>query len=346
MDLKGSFLKDSNYRKVILSALVAGLIAPTSAHAGVFSFVADLFSTKQVYVIGENITSNGKLTSLEPSLSPNPNPRGGAEIFIEDGSSLAGDNSPALGDEVAEVSGGNGRIAVYVVREGDTLSQIARMFGVTTNTIAWANDISAGSISPGDELIILPISGLKYEVEKGDTLKSIANEFDGDIDEILAYNGLQSNSDLSVGQEIIIPNGVVPTKKASTSRVASSTTSSGSGSVSSSGYFIRPTKGVRTQGIHGYNGVDIGAPSGTPIVAAASGEVIISRSGGWNGGYGNYIVISHANGTQTLYAHNSSNVVGVGAYVTQGEIIGYVGSTGKSTGNHLHFEVRGATNPF
>ena len=312
---------------------------PASAHAGVFSFVSDIFSAKQVYVSGEMV-SNGKLASLEPSLSPNPNPRGGAEIFIEDGASLTGDNSPALGDEVAEASTGTGRIAVYVVREGDTLSQIARMFNVTTNTIAWANDISNGIISPGQELIILPISGVRYTVEKGDSLKSIAKQFDGDIDEILAYNQIQSNAQLSIGDEIVIPNGVV--ERSAPSRSSSGNSIAQSSGSSSSGYFIKPTRGVRTQGIHGYNGVDIGAAPGTAIVAAASGEVIISRSGGWNGGYGNYIVISHPNGTQTLYAHNSSNAVGVGAYVTQGEVIGYVGSTGKSTGSHLHFEVRGA----
>ncbi len=88
------------------------------------------------------------------------------------------------------------------------------------------------------------------------------------------------------------------------------------------------------------------ASAGAPIRAAAAGEVIVSKTGGWNGGYGNYIVIKHANGTQTLYAHNSSNAVSAGASVAQGEVIGYVGNTGRSTGSHLHFEVRGAKNPF
>jgi murein DD-endopeptidase MepM/ murein hydrolase activator NlpD len=82
------------------------------------------------------------------------------------------------------------------------------------------------------------------------------------------------------------------------------------------------------------------------VYAAASGEVIISRASGWNGGYGNYIVIRHPNNTQTLYSHLSRNVVNVGAWVTQGQVIGHVGSTGRSTGPHLHFEVRGAPNPF
>jgi murein DD-endopeptidase MepM/ murein hydrolase activator NlpD len=103
---------------------------------------------------------------------------------------------------------------------------------------------------------------------------------------------------------------------------------------------------VRTQGIHGYNGVDLAAGVGTPILAAAGGEVIVAKGSGWNGGYGNYVVIKHPNGTQTLYAHMSSTAISSGAQVSGGEVIGYVGNTGRSTGSHLHFEVRGAKNPF
>ncbi|PIQ67135.1 MAG: hypothetical protein COV95_00370, partial [Candidatus Zambryskibacteria bacterium CG11_big_fil_rev_8_21_14_0_20_40_24] len=112
------------------------------------------------------------------------------------------------------------------------------------------------------------------------------------------------------------------------------------------GYYIKPVNGRRTQGIHGYNAVDLGAPAGSPIFAAAPGVVIISRNSGWNGGYGRYIVIRHDNGTQTLYAHNSENIVYEGTSVVQGQVVGYVGSSGKSTGPHVHFEIRGAKNPF
>ncbi|HRH55479.1 MAG TPA: M23 family metallopeptidase, partial [Candidatus Paceibacterota bacterium] len=101
-----------------------------------------------------------------------------------------------------------------------------------------------------------------------------------------------------------------------------------------------------SQGIHGWNGVDMSAPSGTPIYAAAGGTVIVSRVGGWNGGYGNYVVIEHAGGVQTLYAHMATDSVSVGETVSRGQNIGTVGNTGQSTGYHLHFEVRGAKNPF
>jgi murein DD-endopeptidase MepM/ murein hydrolase activator NlpD len=98
--------------------------------------------------------------------------------------------------------------------------------------------------------------------------------------------------------------------------------------------------------LHGHNGIDLAAPVGTPVLASAGGKVIVSRMGGYNGGYGIYVVISHSNGTQTLYAHLNANWVSVGEEVVQGQVIGTVGRTGRVTGPHLHFEVRGAKNPF
>jgi murein DD-endopeptidase MepM/ murein hydrolase activator NlpD len=103
---------------------------------------------------------------------------------------------------------------------------------------------------------------------------------------------------------------------------------------------------VKTQGIHGHNAVDLASSYGTNIMAAADGTVIVAKIGGWNGGYGNYVVINHPNGTQTLYAHMSSISVSVGQGVTQGESIGRMGETGDATGVHVHFEIRGAPNPF
>jgi murein DD-endopeptidase MepM/ murein hydrolase activator NlpD len=241
----------------------------------------------------------------------------------------------------------NSTISIYVVRENDTLLEIAAMFDVTVNTIMWANDIKRDTaLQVGQTLTILPVTGIKYTVKTGDTLASIAKKYQGDAEEIAGYNGLDGA--LAAGTEIIIPDGVLATVAPVVSRPATTLSSSGASQSQYAGYYMRPISGgVRTQGIHGYNGVDLAAPIGTPILAAAAGEVIISRQGGWNGGYGNYIVVKHANGTQTLYAHNSSNIVGIGQYVVQGQVIGYVGTTGRSTGSHVHFEIRGGPrNPF
>ena len=147
-----------------------------------------------------------------------------------------------------------------------------------------------------------------------------------------------------IGSTVIIPEGMIPLP---TLVPGSYTAPRGTSGPSYSGYYLYPlSSGTKSQGIHGYNGVDLAAPMGTPVFASASGDVVVSDDYGWNGGYGNYVVISHTNGTQTLYAHLTEAAVFAGAYVYQGQIIGYLGSTGKSTGPHLHFEVRGAKNPF
>jgi murein DD-endopeptidase MepM/ murein hydrolase activator NlpD len=114
-----------------------------------------------------------------------------------------------------------------------------------------------------------------------------------------------------------------------------------------SGFFARPLLGGRrTQGIHGHNAVDIAANTGTPIYAAASGKVLVAKSFGYNGGYGKMVIIAHEGKIQTVYAHMNEVYVSPGETVAQGQNIGTVGNTGRSTGPHIHFEVRGAKNPF
>jgi murein DD-endopeptidase MepM/ murein hydrolase activator NlpD len=219
------------------------------------------------------------------------------------------------------------------------------MFNVTSKTIMWANDItSVNGIQPGDSLVILPIAGVRHVVKSGDTISTIADKYEGDEEEILSYNQLASASELSVGDTLIIPGGAI--QEISATAVGSRAVAAAPASGGSTG-FVHPAPGsIRTQGIHGYNAVDLAAGHGAPIRAAAAGEVIVAKGSGWNGGYGNYVVIRHSNGTQTLYAHLSSMNVGVGSYVGQGQVIGGMGNTGRSTGTHLHFEVRGGRNPF
>jgi murein DD-endopeptidase MepM/ murein hydrolase activator NlpD len=264
---------------------------------------------------------------------------GGGENTVVAGSALLPDAGPS-GTIVDIKEPTTDQISLYVVRQGDSLSAIAEMYGVSVNTIAWANNMSVKTpLKEGQTLVILPVSGVRHTVAKGETIASIAKKYKGDAEEITQFNGLEAGK-LAVGETIIIPNGEV------TPAAGSKTNPIRGGGPVYAGYYIRPTKGVKTQGLHGYNGVDIGAPLGTEILAAAAGRVIVSRADGWNGGYGNYIVVEHANKTQTLYSHLSKNLVSVGQSVAQGEVIGLMGSTGRSTGSHLHFEVRGARNPF
>jgi len=279
--------------------------------------------------------------NIDPSISRHP------VLAIIDNNALSseGDSGATFIDAGKS---GTGQISVYVVRKGDSLASIAKMFGVSTNTITWANNLKGGVISEGDQLVILPVSGIKHTVKKGDNLQSIAKLYKADINDILSYNDITVDTKLNIGDVVIVPDGELAT--------VSSGSSSGSKEPvllnvnnypSYVGYYQRPINGGRkTQGIHGYNGVDLAAPKGTPIYAAANGRVIIARTSGYNGGYGLYVVISHTNGTQTVYGHMSKVNVSVGQNVEQGQIIGAVGNTGRSTGPHVHFEIRGARNPF
>jgi len=235
-------------------------------------------------------------------------------------------------------------ITLYVVKPGDTLSGIAKMFGVSTNTIVWANNLDRSkSLKEGQEVLILPVSGVKHIVKKGDTISSIAKKYKGDVDEIKLYNDITGNT-VAVGTEIIIPNGEFSAPTVAKSSSSSSSSSSKSTSkVNSSGY-IKPANGIVTQWGHGtYRALDIGNKTGTPIYATKEGRVIAAKSSGYNGGYGLMVIIDHGNGIQSLYAHMSKVRVSVGDYVSQGQQIGDMGSTGRSTGPHLHFETRGNT---
>ncbi|MBU3968965.1 peptidoglycan DD-metalloendopeptidase family protein [Patescibacteria group bacterium] len=311
-----------------------------------FSFIYGLLRDSKKIEKAE-LAEKGNLQNmalLHAALNNDPNPaKGGGDITIVNGVALLSEAGPSGSVSENTINNSSDQISVYVVRKGDTLSQIADMFGVSVNTIIWANDISKGArISPGDTLVILPISGIKYEVKGGDTLKSVVKKYGGDLEEVMKYNGIDENTALAVGDTIVIPDGEVPQPRITTQSPIRS-----SGGTVYVGYYINPVAGsIKSQGLHGYNGIDLSAPAGMPIVASAGGQVVISKDYGWNGGYGNYVVIKHNNGTQTLYAHNSTNIVFAGQWVVQGQVIGYVGSTGRSTGPHLHFEVRGAANPF
>ena len=282
------------------------------------------------------------------------------KIAIVDNTAL--DASGDMSQTFAEGASNQGEISVYTVREGDTLASIAKMFEVSPNTILWANNVKGGKVTPGDQLVILPISGVRHTVKKGDTIQSIAKLYKANIDDILAYNDLTIGSALNVGDIVLVPDGEItapsvstktsttgtsPYKKTADSKAFEPLLVNPSKYPAYPGYYSRPLAGgIETQGLHGYNAVDLAAPIGTSVYASAAGKVIIAKSGSYNGGYGTYVVISHGNGTQTLYAHMSRELVQVGQTVTQGQQIGAIGMTGKTTGPHLHFEVRGAKNPF
>lgn len=252
--------------------------------------------------------------------------------------------------------------SVYVIRKGDTVTQIASMFGVSANTILWANDLKKNEkLSAGDILFILPISGVEHTVTKGQTIQSIAKLYKADVADIIDYNDLSNDAKLAVGDKLIIPDGEMsdeggdkPASNLKAIEVKDKNYYAASVLKNIIGYFINPVPtGHKTQGLHGpgRRGIDIGAPTGTNIYVSAPGTVIAIKTGcvvGYSrcgGGYGNMAIVQHPNGTKTLYGHMSKVLTHTGDQVSRGEVIGLVGSTGHSTGPHIHFEVFNARNP-
>lgn len=230
----------------------------------------------------------------------------------------------------------------YTVQKGDTIGGIANRFDADKEEILSYNEIEDPKDLRAGKKIIIPngefavahkdiATTQKAPIKKAPTPPKAAQKNEEKIPLNTAEKDVQMETTKDTKNETVIE-----------------TPSSDEQKDTSETFFTHPVPGSRlTQKLHGYNGVDFGAPTGTPIVAAADGVVIVEKgSSRWYGGYGNYIVIEHTNGSQTLYAHNSKNLVSVGDTVKKGQEIGLVGSTGRSTGPHLHFEVRGGTNPW
>ncbi len=256
------------------------------------------------------------------------------------------------GDQNA-VPGGK-EVLEYQVQPGDTLSSIAESFGVSLSTVLWANDLSrTSSISVGQKLTILPVSGVMHLVNKGETVSHLAQAYQAEISEIREFNELPEDDKIVVGDLVIVPGGEPPARPTASASRAPSGTPSGASSRPSApttpNYFICPVPAPCniTQGLHWYNAIDFSnGACGQPVFASAGGTV---QKTGYDRYAGNYVRILHPNGVVTFYGHFSRYVVSPGQRVYQGQIIGYIGNTGYTigpSGCHVHFEVRGARNPF
>ena len=238
---------------------------------------------------------------------------------------------------------GREEVEVYTVEPGDTVLAIAEKFGIFPETIQWSNpelEKNPDLLRIGDELRILPINGLVHTVKAGDTLSSIATKYKTSVDNIIGYiaNDIEdAATPLVVGTELVVPEGSKPYVA---QQVMAYSGPIPSNAFKGSGVFTWPASGSVTQRHwSGHRAVDVGSWNGAPIKASDSGYVV-SAGGGWNGGYGNHVVIDHGNGFTTLYAHLNSIFVRAGENVSRGEQIGTAGNTGNSTGPHLHFEIR------
>lgn len=247
-------------------------------------------------------------------------------------------------EEVRQFRGGE--IITHVVSAGETISSIASLYGLQQDTVLWENNLtSASKINPGDELRILPIDGVRHKVQRGETIYSIGKKYQLDEAQVQVIVDYPFNDflddetfELAIGQSIMVPDGVKSTVTSTpTTRVVYTTPDAGV--VTAAGVFVWPTSGRITQGYRFYHKAwDIANSGGGPILAADAGTVITAD---WDpSGYGNKIAIDHGNGFVSLYAHLSVIQVRVGQRVNRGDVIGQMGSTGRSTGVHLHFEIR------
>jgi murein DD-endopeptidase MepM/ murein hydrolase activator NlpD len=264
-------------------------------------------------------------------------------------------------------SGGPGPLVPlsYTVQPGDSLADIAARFGVDVPTLIASNDLDDPDLLPtGWQLKVLPVPGVLYRVAEGDTLNRIAARYDVAVRDILRANDLESSELIAAGQELVLPGArpvvahIGPADTASASAEAGAAVNEAPAAsagrptqqlaslpVSRPG-FAWPARGPITTYFgevgwtspRGHAGIDISAPWGAPVVAAASGQVLLATRAG--GGYGIEIILDHGGGLRTVYGHLSELDVQAGEGVSRSQLIGLVGSTGFSTGPHLHFEVR------
>lgn len=249
----------------------------------------------------------------------------------------------------------NAEIINYTVKAGDTVKTIADLYGVNTTTIAVSNGISENTaLKEGQALRFPSVNGVLYKVNNNETLWDIALVYNKNVNELIKVNSLENPNKLKLNQELFIPdaNKLLKVKDNSDNRLLAKTetpqkTLSRGGSISSAikasstkvawplrGSITSPF-GIRSRDNH--TGIDISASIGTPIKAASNGKVVYA---GWQDGYGNLLIIQASSGLQTYYAHTSKILVNLGRTVSEGQVVAEVGMSGRTTGPHLHFEVR------
>lgn len=299
---------------------------PAAANIGGFSGTADQSSNQSIGVMADFGSD-----TLKPNMVLN---------FV--------DKTPAGATTTTTKELSRPEVLYYTVKSGDTVLGIAQRFGLQPETLMWSNSFieqNPDRLKIGDQVRILPIDGVLHVVKPGDTLSSIASKYETNMESIVQYatNGMASTSDtLPIGKEIVVPGGSKPYVAATPGGGASTAYSveRPPGALAGSGNFSWPSAGYVSQGYwRGHPAIDLAGWLGAPVTASDAGYVVLA-GGGWNGGYGNYVIVDHGNGFTTMYAHLNSIFVKPGETVSRGQQVGTMGNTGNSTGPHLHFEIR------
>jgi murein DD-endopeptidase MepM/ murein hydrolase activator NlpD len=241
------------------------------------------------------------------------------------------------------------KVTKYSVQDGDTLSTIGEKFGVSADALRYSNSLASDNgLKVGTEISIPPVEGAVHTVASGDTLSAIASKYEVAEQAIVDFNYLLPPFELQVGDTLIIPDAFIPTAVPTTnvadyaSNIVQSFTTRVTGGTVGNGEFMLPTS-VFTVSQYFYwyhSGLDLQSVGQSDFVIRASDAGTVEQIAyGWNGGYGNRIVINHGNGFKTTYNHLEYVNVEVGQSVDRGQDIAVMGNTGRSTGRHLHFEI-------
>ena len=357
------------YVKVLVTHFLYNYLSPKFAK---FEWVKDFFVGKMYQQRGKysRVIVNGVMVlvmvlgvTVGPSLVVNDTQAqtvlsyglGNRIVFANDAAPTGG-ASQVLGlttdramevDTMTQVSDKpRAEIVEYKVEQGETLAGIAKKFGVDVDSIKWLNKgVEEKRVKAGTVLRVPPVTGVVHTVKSGETIYSVAKKYNVSAQAIVDFPFNEFTNDetfaIAIGQSLVVPDGEMPDEPIAVPRsnLAQQTTPN-AGMVSATGSWIWPAAGRITQGFYSWHkAIDIANHSGGPILAADSGTVIIA---GWpdNSGYGNRVVVDHGNGYRTLYGHLSKIAVVAGQTVKRGDVLGQMGSTGRSTGTHLHFEIR------
>lgn len=228
------------------------------------------------------------------------------------------------------------KIKYYEIKKGDTLWDISRKYQTDLNTLIVMNNLTQGSILSVGQTLEIPYNRARvHTIAKGETMWDISQKYETNVARIINANPGKSPNQLKIGDKLNIPDST-------NSRPVLAYNAPSRSSSSMASQFIWPIVGAitskygwRSTGFH--HGLDIAGDLGDSIKASAAGTVIFAD---YKPVYGKTIIIEHSNGHETLYAHMQSIKVNPGTKVAKGQVIGSIGVTGRTTGPHLHFEVK------
>jgi LysM repeat protein len=304
----------------------------------------------------ENVAFSARVSTLTEAATPSPSPTVVTKSTSRHAAGSADTITRRAVPHTTFPDRPRAQVITHTVEQDETLWTIAAQYDLTPETIAWSNREAIQDapwlIQPGLQLFILPVDGIYHTVREGETPREIAEEYGVEASVLYnEWNALEEGEPLQEGQLLVVPGGQgdeiawePPEPEPSQPRYNYQYSASTAAAPAANNWFILPTGSTLVSGWYFHDprnpmhiGLDYKCRQGDPLYAADSGVVTIA---GWNGGYGILVELDHGNGFRTRYGHFSQLVVGAGQAVHQGDLLGYCGSTGWSTGPHLHFEIR------